>query len=50
MKEFDETMSDFEEYAKFCDDEVVAKDYAIKDGTESVEELSATCLPASSRR
>ena len=46
----DETTADFEEYANFCDDEAVAKDYAIKDGTESVEELSVTCLPASSRR
>merc|ERR1719393_874641 len=42
QKELDETTADFEEYAKFCDDEAVAKDYAIKDGKESVEELSAT--------
>merc|ERR1719393_1140304 len=42
QKELDETTADFEEYAKFCDDEAVAKDYAIKDGKESMEELSAT--------
>ena len=38
----DETTVDFEEYANFCDDEAVAKDCAIKVGTESMEELSAT--------
>ena len=38
----DETTADFEEYANFCDDEAVAKDCAIKVGTESMEELSAT--------
>ena len=38
----DETTADFEEYANFCDDEAVAKDCAIKDGTESMEEISAT--------
>merc|ERR1719393_498378 len=42
QKELDETTADFEEYAKFCDDTAVEKDYAIKDGKESVEELSAT--------
>merc|ERR1719460_2533596 len=47
QKELDETTADFEEYAKFCDDEVVAKDYAIKDGKESMEELSATITDTS---
>jgi len=43
----DATTKDFEEYAKFCDDESVAKDYAIKDGKESMEELSATITDTS---
>jgi len=47
QKELDETTADFEEYAKFCDDEAVAKDYAIKDGKESMEELSATITDTS---
>ena len=42
QKELDETTAGFEEYAKFRDDEAVAKDYAIKDGGESTEELRAT--------
>merc|ERR1719355_191572 len=40
------TTKDFEEYAKFCDDESVEKDYAIKDSTEQVETLSATITDA----
>merc|ERR1719398_624022 len=47
QKELDMTTKDFEEYAKFCDDESVAKDYAIKDGKESMEELSATITDTS---
>merc|ERR1719163_1059319 len=47
QKELDETTADFEEYAKFCDDQAVAKDYAIKDGKESMEELSATITDTS---
>jgi len=47
QKELDATTKDFEEYAKFCDDESVAKDYAIKDGKESMEELSATITDTS---
>merc|ERR1712226_1353247 len=47
QKELDETTADFEEYAKFCDDEAVAKDYAIKDGKESMEELGATITDTS---
>merc|ERR1712139_726905 len=47
QKELDETTADFEEYAKFCDDEAVAKDYAIKDGKESMEELDATITDTS---
>ena len=34
MKELDEITADFEEYAEFCDDEVVAKDCVIKNGKE----------------
>merc|ERR1719247_2238625 len=40
------TTTDFEEYAKFCDDESVEKDYAIKDSTEQVVTLSATITDA----
>merc|ERR1719183_1424832 len=47
QKELDETTADFEEYAKFCDDTSVEKDYAIKDGTEGVEELTATITDTS---
>jgi len=32
----------FEQDAKFCDDEVVAKDYAIKDTNEQIESLTAS--------
>jgi len=42
QKELDVTTADFEEYAKLCDDESVEKDYAIKDGKQSMEELDAT--------
>ena len=38
---------DFEEHAKFCDDESVEKDcYAIKDPKEHVETLGATITDA----
>merc|ERR1719305_648548 len=47
QKELDETTSDFEEYAKFCDDQSVEKDYAIKDGKESMDELGATITDTS---
>jgi len=47
QKELDATTADFEEYAKFCDDQSVEKDYAIKDGKESMEELSATITDTS---
>merc|ERR1719183_2378616 len=47
QKELDETTADFEEYAKFCDDTAVEKDYAIKDGKESMEELTATITDTS---
>jgi len=46
QKELDMTTKDFEEYAKFCDDESVEKDYAIKDSKEQVEALSATITDA----
>merc|ERR1719171_2194146 len=41
-KERDEAAKVFEEYAKFCDDESVAKEYAIKDSKEAIEEYTAT--------
>jgi len=41
-KEAAEEAKVFEEYAKFCDDEATAKDYAIKDSKEAIEELTAT--------
>jgi len=47
QKELDATTKDFEEYAKFCDDESVEKDYAIKDSTEQVETLTATITETS---
>merc|ERR1719163_2221944 len=47
QKELDATTADFEEYAKFCDDTAVEKDYAIKDGKESMEELTATITDTS---
>merc|ERR1719408_298997 len=47
QKELDAATADFEEYAKFCDDQSVEKDYAIKDGKESMEELSATITDTS---
>merc|ERR1719281_1656292 len=47
QKELDATTADFEEYAKFCDDQSVEKDYAIKDGKESMEELDATITDTS---
>ena len=44
---------DFEKHAKFSDDEVIEKNYAIKNGKESTKELSVTIVntsPVSSRR
>merc|ERR1719453_678645 len=41
-KERDEAAKVFEEYAKFCDDEATAKEYAIKDSKEAIEEYTAT--------
>merc|ERR1719311_1644337 len=46
QKELDATTADFEEYAKFCDDQSVEKDYAIKDSKEQVETLGATITDA----
>merc|ERR1719305_1988481 len=45
-KEAAEEAKVFEEYAKFCDDEATAKDYAIKDSKEAIEELTATITDA----
>ena len=41
-KEAEEELKVFEEFAKFCDDEATAKEYAIKDSKEAIEELTAT--------
>jgi hypothetical protein len=41
-KERDEAAVVFEEYAKFCDDESVAKEYAIKDSKDAIESSTAT--------
>merc|ERR1719335_938481 len=41
-KEAAEESKVFEEYAKFCDDEATAKEYAIKDSKEAIEEFTAT--------
>merc|ERR1719420_178822 len=41
-KEAAEESKVFEEYAKFCDDEATAKEYAIKDSKEAIEEYTAT--------
>ena len=41
-KEAAEESKVFEEYARFCDDEATAKEYAIKDSKEAFEELPAT--------
>merc|ERR1719262_2070905 len=43
-KEAEEESKAFEEYAKFCDDEATAKEYAIKDSNEAIEELTATIV------
>merc|ERR1719335_1862218 len=45
-KEAAEESKVFEEYAKFCDDEATAKEYAIKDSKEAIEELTATITDA----
>jgi len=45
-KEAAEEAKVFEEYAKFCDDEATAKEYAIKDSKEAIEELTATITDA----
>jgi hypothetical protein len=41
-KDLDATSAEFEEFAKQCDDEATAKDYAIKSSKEEVEALTAT--------
>jgi len=41
-KEAAEESKVFEEYAKFCDDEATAKEYAVKDSKEAIEEFTAT--------
>ena len=41
-KERDEAAKVFEEFAMFCDDESVAKEHAITDSKEAIEEFTAT--------
>jgi len=41
QRDLDETSKLFEGSAKFCDDEAFAKDFAIKDSTEKIEQLQA---------
>jgi len=41
QRDLDQTNLSFEKFAKYCDDESHAKDYAIKDSTEKLEELAA---------
>jgi len=41
-KDADATSAEFEEFAKQCDDEATAKDYAIKSSKEEIEALTAT--------
>merc|ERR1719163_2507737 len=48
-KELDETTSTFEEFAAYCDDQATEKTYAIKDGKESSEELTATITDTSAK-
>merc|ERR1719265_169867 len=48
-KDLDSTTTEFEEYAKFCDDEATAKDYAIKSSNEQVAALTATVEDAAAK-
>ena len=41
QKELDETSADFEEYARFCDDQSVEKDYAITKVQKEPDETTA---------
>jgi len=41
QKDLDKTSLTFEEFAKYCDDESHAKEYAIKDSNEKLEQLQA---------
>jgi len=41
-KDLDQTGEEFQEYAKYCDDEATAKDYAVKGTKEQIESLQAT--------
>jgi len=47
--DLDATTREFEEYAKYCDDEATAKDYAIKSTKEQIEALSATVEDATAK-
>merc|ERR1719454_2256067 len=49
QNDLDKMGSEFEEYAKFCDDEATAKDYAIKSSTEEIDALSATVEDATAK-
>jgi len=41
QKDLDKTSLSFEDFAKYCDDESHAKDFAIKDSNEKLEQLNA---------
>merc|ERR1719454_1478444 len=49
QKDLDAMGAEFEEYAKFCDDEATAKDYAIKSSDEEIEALTATVEDATAK-
>jgi len=40
---------EFEEYAKYCDDEATSKDYATKSSTEQIEALSSSVEDSSAK-
>jgi len=48
-KDLDATSAEFEEFAKACDDEATAKDYAIKGTQEEIEALTATADDADAK-
>merc|ERR1719240_1248825 len=49
QKDLDSVGKEFEEYAKYCDDEATATDYAIKSSNEQIEALSASVEDASAK-
>merc|ERR1719454_287743 len=49
QNDLDKMGSEFEEFAKYCDDEATAKDYAIKSSVEEIDALSATVEDATAK-